>query len=76
MTDTTGAIVGRSTLGPGKDVGPFLSIEQAMLPQTAAATHRTELFAVYNMVNYFATAAGALVAGLPSLLGMAPAPRV
>ena len=23
VTDTTGAIVGRSTLGPGKDVGPY-----------------------------------------------------
>jgi MFS family permease len=63
------AVVG--TISPsGKDIGPFLSIEQAMLPQTTPATHRTELFSVYNTVSSLATAAGALVAGIPAALGL------
>jgi MFS family permease len=66
------AVVG--TISPsGKDVGPFLSVEQAMLPQTTPDTpdaHRTDVFAAYNIVNSFAAAAGALVAVIPNLLGL------
>jgi MFS family permease len=74
LTDQPILLVVAAVLGTmtpsGKDVGPFFAVEQAMLPQTTDGTRRTELFAVYNMVNYFATAAGALAAGLPSLIGM------
>lgn len=62
------AIIG--TISPsGNEVGPFLSIEQAALPQTAPERHRTQVFAWYNLAGSFATALGALSAGvLTSLL--------
>jgi MFS family permease len=62
------AIIG--TISPsGNEVGPFLSIEQAALPQTAPDRHRTQIFAWYNLAGSFATALGALSAGgLTSLL--------
>ncbi len=62
------AIIG--TISPsGAEVGPFLSIEQAILPQTAPDAQRTQVFAWYNLVGSFATALGALAGGgLASLL--------
>ena len=62
------AIIG--TISPsGNEVGPFLSIEQAALPQTIPDRHRTQVFAWYNLAGSFATALGALSAGgLTSLL--------
>jgi MFS family permease len=65
------AIVG--AISPsGKDVGPFLAVEQAMLPETTAVAQRTRVFATYNLVGGLAGALGALAAGLPALLGLAP----
>jgi MFS family permease len=59
---TLAAIVG--TISPsGNEVGPCQSIEQAALPQTAPGPHRTHVFAWYNLVGYFATAAGAYAGG-------------
>lgn len=59
------------TISPsGKDVGPFLSIEQAILPQTTSDENRTSVFAAYNVVGSFAGALGALSVGVPSLLGL------
>ncbi len=59
---TLAAIVG--TISPsGGEVGPFLSIEQAALPQTAPDGHRTQVFAWYNLVGSFSTALGALCGG-------------
>lgn len=52
----------------GTEVGPFLSIEQAMIPQTCAERRRTSAFALYSFVGTFATAAGALISGVPELL--------
>jgi MFS family permease len=65
---TFAAVIG--TLSPsGNEVGPFLSIEQAILPQTTTNEHRTSVFAWYNLVGSVATACGALAAGwLASLL--------
>src|SRR5207247_1126351 len=57
-------IVGNMTVGAG-EVGPFLSLEQAILPQTAGADRRTLAFSLYNLVGYGASSAGALLAGLP-----------
>jgi MFS family permease len=53
-----------------KDIGPFLSIEQAVLPQVSAANRRTATFATYNMVGSFSGAIGALLVGAPALLGL------
>ncbi|HXW01663.1 MAG TPA: MFS transporter [Anaerolineae bacterium] len=59
---TLAAIVG--TISPsGAEVGPFLSIEQAILPQTAPNQHRTQIFAWYNLTGSFSTALGALAGG-------------
>lgn len=65
------ALVG--TISPsGKEVGPFLAIEQAILPQTTPAESRTGAFAAYNLVGSLAGALGALAVGLPSLAGLPP----
>lgn len=65
------AVVG--TISPsGKEVGPFLSVEQAAIPQLVRDERRTSVFALYNIVGSVAGALGALAAGLPDLLGLAP----
>jgi MFS family permease len=57
------ALVG--VLSPsGNEVGPFLSIEQALLAQIIPDRQRTRLFAWYNLVGSLATALGALASGL------------
>jgi MFS family permease len=48
----------------GYEVGPFLSVEQAALSQMVPDRVRAEVFAWYNLVGSFATAAGALSGGL------------
>ena len=59
------------TISPsGKEVGPFLSLEQAILPQTTEDRNRTAVFSVYNLVGSFASAIGALAVGLPSFLSL------
>ena len=53
----------------GTETGAFLSIEQAVLPQTVKDTKkRNTLFAFYNMVGTFAMSAGVLVSGLPEII--------
>ena len=73
LTDRLALLVAAATLGAispsGKDVGPFLAVEQAMLPETTAAAQRTRVFATYNLVGSLAGAFGALAAGLPAALG-------
>lgn len=57
------AIVG--VISPsGNEIGPFLSIEQASLTQLVTDRQRTRVFAWYNLAGSFATASGALCAGL------------
>jgi MFS family permease len=59
------------TISPsGKEVGPFLSLEQAILPQTTQDRHRTAVFSAYNLVGSLAGALGALAVGLPSLFSL------
>jgi MFS family permease len=58
-------IVGNMTVGAG-EVGPFLSLEQAILPRTCESSRRTFAFSVYNFVGYGASAVGAGLAGLAS----------
>ncbi len=52
----------------GTEVGPFLSIEQAIIPQTCSDKKRNSAFALYNMLGTFAMSAGVLVGGLPEYL--------
>jgi MFS family permease len=50
------------------EVGPFLSLEQAVLPQTVDEHHRNRVFGLYNSIGAATGAVGALAAGLPTLL--------
>jgi len=66
---TFAAIFG--TISPsGKEVGPFLSLEQAILPQTTSDQNRTAVFSAYNLVGSFAGALGALAVSLPSFFSL------
>ncbi len=47
----------------GYEVGPFLPVEQSALSQIVPDRVRTQVFAWYNLVGSFATAAGALCGG-------------
>src|ERR671932_1090518 len=52
----------------GTEIGAFLSIEQAMLPQTIDdPTKRNTVYALYNMAGTFAMSAGVLLSGLPQI---------
>ena len=56
------AIVG--VISPsGKEIGPFLSVEQSGLTQIISNTKRTQFFAWYNLAGSFAAAFGALTGG-------------
>ena len=61
-------IVGNMTVGAG-EVGPFLSLEQAIIPRTCDSKHRTMAFSVYNLIGYGSSSLGALLAGIPQFLG-------
>ena len=53
----------------GSETGAFLSIEQALLPQTVKNNKkRNTMFALYNMAGTFAMSAGILLSGLPTIL--------
>lgn len=47
----------------GKEIGPFLSVEQAALSELVRDKDRTRVFAWYNLVGSMATALGALGGG-------------
>jgi MFS family permease len=52
----------------GTEIGAFLSIEQAMLPQTIDdPKKRNTVYALYNMAGTFAMSAGVLLSGLPQV---------
>ena len=46
-----------------KDIGPFLSVEQASLTHLIPNERRTQMFAWYNLAGSFASAVGALAGG-------------
>jgi MFS family permease len=60
-------LVAAATIGvispTGNEVGPFLAVEQASLSELVPARERTALFARYQLVGAFATAAGTLAGG-------------
>jgi MFS family permease len=66
-----GALVG-SISPSGKEVGPFLSIEQAILPATISDAHRTSAFAAYNLIGSLCGALGALLVALPGATALPP----
>ena len=52
----------------GTETGAFLSIEQAMLPQTINdPKKRNTVYALYNMAGTFAMSGGVLLSGLPQI---------
>ncbi len=70
MTNNYVALVIAALVGTvnvtGSEVGAFLSLEQAILPQTVNdEKKRTSIFAIYNMVGTFAMSGGVLLSGLP-----------
>jgi MFS family permease len=59
------------TLNPSSgDVSVFLPLEHARLAQAAQGNARTGLFARYSLLGSSSAAAGALAAGIPSLLAV------
>ncbi len=65
---TIAALVGTINL-TGSETGSFLSLEQAILPQTIKEQKkRNTLFAMYNMVGTFAMSTGVLLSGLPNII--------
>jgi predicted MFS family arabinose efflux permease len=57
------------TLSPtGGEVGSFLPMEQAILPQTCSQEKRNSAFATYNVVGTLSAAAGALFSGTVAIL--------
>jgi len=53
----------------GSEIGAFLSLEQAILPQTVKnIKKRNTIFALYNMIGTFAMAGGILLASLPQIM--------
>jgi len=54
--------------GMGRDRGPALALEHAVLPTTVPDAQRTRAFAVYNVVQDVGHALGGLLAGLPAVI--------
>jgi MFS family permease len=53
----------------GSETGAFLSLEQAILPQTVKNIKKTNsIFALYNMIGTFSMAGGVLLASLPQII--------
>jgi MFS family permease len=53
----------------GSETGSFLSLEQALLPQTIKEfKKRNLLFGIYNMIGTFAMSVGVLLSGLPNVI--------
>jgi len=72
FSDSLAAIllaVAVGTVSPtGGEVGPFVSLEQAMLPQAAPPEQRTNAFAVYNLAASLSASLGALFSGVPAFV--------
>lgn len=73
VTDNPAVLITAALIGTinvtGSETGAFLSIEQAIIPQTVTdVKKRNTMFALYNMAATFAMAAGVLVSGIPEIL--------
>lgn len=72
-TDNYFALIAAALIGTinvtGSETRAFLSIEQALLPQTVKDSRkRNTMFALYNLAGTFAMSAGILLSGLPPVL--------
>jgi len=61
-------IVGNMSVGAG-ETGPYLSLDQAILPKTSDLKRRTLVFSLYNLVGYVSSSMGSLLSGLPNFFG-------
>lgn len=61
-------IVGNMSVGSG-ETGPFLSLDQAILPRTSDLRRRTLTFSLYNLIGYASLSAGSLLTGVPKYFG-------
>ncbi len=52
----------------GRELGPFLSLEQAYLPFTVSDDNRTKAFSFWNIIATFSASVGALLGSLPLFL--------
>jgi MFS family permease len=73
LTENYAALIIAAFIGTinitGSETGAFLTIEQAILPQTIKDTKKRNMtFAVYNMVGTFAMSAGILLSGFPDII--------
>ncbi|MGI0056731.1 MAG: MFS transporter [Nitrosarchaeum sp.] len=73
LTDNYTALIIAAFMGTinvtGSETGAFLSLEQAILPQTVKiAKKRNTIFALYNMVGTFAMSGGILLSALPQII--------
>jgi len=73
VTNNYVALIASALIGTinvtGTEVGAFLSIEQAILPQTVNdIKKRNSIFAIYNMAGTFAMSAGVLLSGFPQFI--------
>lgn len=76
VTDNYVALIVSAFIGTinvtGSETGAFLSIEQAILPQTInqedSKKRKNTLYAIYNMAGTFAMSAGVILSGLPLIL--------
>jgi MFS family permease len=68
LTDNIGLLIITAIIGTispsGNEVGPFLAIEQAALPQTTTNAQRTQVVAWYALLGSVATGLGSLVGGI------------
>ena len=62
-----GMFIGSLSL-TGGEVGPFLSVEQSIIPQVTIEAARNRAFSVYNFVGYVGLSLGSLGALVPGLL--------
>lgn len=62
-----GLFVGSLSL-TGGEVGPFLSVEQSIIPQISAEAERNRAFSLYNFVGYVGLSLGSLGGLVPGLL--------
>ncbi len=62
-----GLFVGSISL-TGGEIGPFLSLEQSILPQISTESERNRVFSVYNFTGYGGLSLGALAGVIPGVL--------
>jgi len=74
LTSTLPGAVAAALLGAltptAMEVGPFLSVEQAMLPQAGDPARGPDAYAWYNLSGALAAAFGALLTGLASFFAL------